>query len=100
MVQVSEHSEGCILPVRAQPGARRPGILGEQDGALRIAVSAPPEGGKANKALHEAIRESLHLKRSQVELIGGATSRAKRFLIRGVTRAELEARLRNLLSTC
>jgi uncharacterized protein YggU (UPF0235/DUF167 family) len=38
------------------------------------------------------------LKRSQVQLIGGLTSRDKRFLIRGLTRAELEAKLAALLA--
>jgi uncharacterized protein (TIGR00251 family) len=93
VIAVVEHAEGCVLPVRAQPGARRPGVLGEQNGALKVAVTAPAQDGRANQALCEALREALGLKRSQVELLGGATGRDKRFLIRGLTRAELEARL-------
>ena len=81
MIAVTEHAEGCVLPVRAQPGARKAGVLGEQNGALKVAVTAPPEDGRANQALVEALREALGLKRSQVELIGGQTSRDKRFLI-------------------
>jgi hypothetical protein len=97
MIAVTEHAEGCVLPVRAQPGARKAGVLGEQNGALKVAVTAPPEDGRANQALVEALRELLGLKRSQVELIGGLTSRDKRFLIRGVTRAELEKRVAALV---
>jgi uncharacterized protein (TIGR00251 family) len=97
MIDLVEHPEGCILPVRAQPGARRTGLLGEQGGALKIAVTAPPEDGRANRALLETLREMLGLKRSQIDLLSGATSRAKRFLIRGLTRAALEARVRSLL---
>jgi uncharacterized protein (TIGR00251 family) len=93
MIAVTEHAEGCVLTVRAQPGARRAGVQGEQAGALKIAVTAPPQDGRANKALMEELRQFLGVKRSQVELIGGQTSRDKRFLIRGVTRAELEAKL-------
>ena len=93
MIAVADHAEGCILPVRAEPGARKAGVLGEQNGALKVAVTAPPEDGRANQALVEALREILGLKRSQVELIGGRTSRDKRFLIRDVTRTELEKRL-------
>jgi uncharacterized protein (TIGR00251 family) len=93
MVGVTEHAEGLLLVVRAQPGARRSGIVGEQAGALKVAVTAPPEDGRANKALVEVLREGLGLKRSQVELFSGQTSRAKRFLIRGLSRAELESRL-------
>ncbi|SRR5579875_3123981 len=97
-ITVTEHAEGCVLPVRAQPGARRVGVQGEQAGALKIAVSAPPEDGRANQALVEVLRKALGVRRSQIELIGGQTSRDKRFLIRGVARAELESRLEPLLS--
>jgi uncharacterized protein (TIGR00251 family) len=97
MIAITEHAEGCVLPVRAQPGARKAGILGEQAGALKVAVTAPPEDGRANKALTEALRDALGVKRSQVELVSGQTSRDKRFLIRGLTRADLERRLAVLL---
>lgn len=98
MIAVTEHAEGCVLPVRAQPGARRTGVQGGQAGALKVAVTAPPEDGRANQALVEVLRKALGVKRSQIELIGGQTSRDKRFLIRGLGRGELEARLKELLS--
>ena len=97
MIAITEHPEGCLLPVRAQPGARRTGVLGEQAGALKVAVTAPPEDGRANKALVEVLREALGLKRSQVVLFSGETSREKRFLIRGLAKAELEERIEMLL---
>ncbi len=98
MIAITEHAEGLILPVKAQPGARKAGVQGEQAGALKVAVTAPPEDGRANKALTELLRDALGLKRSQVDLLSGATSRDKRFLIRGVPQAELQARVRALLS--
>jgi uncharacterized protein (TIGR00251 family) len=97
MIAVTPHAEGCLLPVRAQPGARKTAVLGEQSGALKVAVTAPPEGGRANQALTEALREALGLKRSQVELTGGARGRQKTFLIRGLTPAELQVKLGALL---
>ena len=97
MIAVAEHAEGLLLPVRAQPGARRNGVQGEQAGALKVAVTAPPQDGRANEALAEVLRAALGLKRSQLELVGGATSRDKRFLVRGLARAELERRLAALL---
>src|SRR5213592_2060165 len=97
MITITDHADGCVLPVRAQPGARRAGVQGERNGALKIAVTAPPEDGRANAALVEVLREALGLKRSQVELLSGQTARDKRFLIRGLARGELEARLAELL---
>ena len=96
MIAVTEVQSGLILPVLAQPGARRNVVMGEQGGALKVAVTAPPQDGRANEALREALREFLKLKRSQIHLQGGETRRQKQFLITGITRAELEKRL-NLL---
>ena len=89
MIQIVEHAVGCILPVRAQPGARKAGILGEYAGALKVAVTAPPEDGRANKALIELLAGALNLKRSQVRLLSGETSRDKRFVIQGIAKREL-----------
>jgi len=85
VIEIRPHAEGSLLAVRAQPGARKPGVLGEHAGALKVAVTAPPEDGRANEAITELLREWLGLKRSQVELASGVTNRSKQFLIRGVT---------------
>src|SRR5262249_11926595 len=97
VIEVGHHAEGCVLPVRAQPGARKAGVLGEQGGAVKGAVTAPPEDGRANKALIESLRDALGLKRAQVELLSGDKSRDKKFLIRGVSREQLGALLKGLI---
>jgi uncharacterized protein (TIGR00251 family) len=99
MIHVTEHAEGSILVVRALPGARRNGIAGEVGGAVKIAVSASPDKGKANQAISEVLRDVLGVKTSQVELLSGFTSRQKRFLIRGLSKPSLEARLSSLLQS-
>ena len=70
--------------MRAQAGARDNAIRGQQDGALKVAVTQIAEKGKANKAIIDVLCKSLSLKRSQVSLIAGETSSQKRFLIRGL----------------
>ena len=97
MIALADHSEGVVLPIRAQPGARKAGVLGEQAGALKLAVTAPPEDGRANAAIVELVRDLFGLKRSQVELVGGAKDRSKKVLLRGVTREELISALAKLV---
>lgn len=92
-IDIREHADGLILPVRAQPGARKAGVMGERNGALKLAVVAPADEGRANYALIEMLHDVLDLKKSQIELIQGHKSRDKQFLIHGLSRAELEARL-------
>ncbi len=98
MIAISEHAEGCVLPIRAQPGAKKNAVLGERAGALRIAVSAAPERGKANEAIRTVLCESLSCKASQISILSGETSRDKRFLITGMTSDELARRVAGLLA--
>lgn len=98
MIEIGAHKDGVILPVRAQPGARKAGVIGEQAGSLKVAVTAPPEDGKANRALMDVLREALDLKRSQIALVAGTTSREKKFLVTGMNREELEMRVAKLLA--
>ncbi len=98
MIAVTPHAEGVTLAVRAQPGARKNAVLGEQAGTLKVAVTAPPEDGRANAALVEVLKDCLGVKRSQVELLSGQTNRNKVFLIRNVTAEEITQRIADRLS--
>jgi uncharacterized protein len=97
-IAVIPHPQGATLAVRAQPGARKSAVLGEQANALKVAVTAPPEDGRANSALIEVLRDWLRVKRSQLELVGGAISRNKVFLVRGMTAEELITLINSKLS--
>src|SRR5690349_191774 len=66
MIALLAHADGWLLPVRAQPGARKNAVVGEHAGALKVAVSAPPEDGRANKALIETLAKLLQVKRAQI----------------------------------
>jgi uncharacterized protein YggU (UPF0235/DUF167 family) len=91
MINLTAHPEGVLVAVRAQSGARVNAIRGVHNGMLKIAVTQVAEKGKANEALAETLASGLGLKRSQVELAGGPTSREKKFLVRGVTMDDLAA---------
>ncbi len=84
-IAIVAHEDGSILPVLAQPGARR------------VAVSAPPDKGKANAAIQSLLAEALGCKAAQVALISGATLRQKRFRIIGVEPGVLRDRLAALI---
>ncbi len=73
-------------------------VKGEQAGALKIAVAAPPVDGKANAAVIEFLADLLAIKRGQIEIIAGETSRDKRLLIRGLDHEELQTKLTALVA--
>lgn len=93
MLALESHSHGTILPVRAQAGARRNEIRGEQGGALKVCVTQAPEKGKANKAIIDVLCDALDLRKSQIELLAGETAQNKRFLIRELPPTEVLKRL-------
>lgn len=97
MIDIHDHADGCLLSVRAQPGARRNAVVGEQGSALKVAVTAPPDKGRANDAIVEVLAEALGVKRSQITLVSGMTSRTKKFLIAGMKAVALRVRLQSLV---
>ncbi|MFP3914325.1 MAG: DUF167 domain-containing protein [Actinomycetota bacterium] len=77
-----------VVRCRVVPGASRTEVKGGHGDALRLRVAAPPEGGRAN-------REACGLLESvfggSAEVVGGASARDKKILLRGVGRAEAES---------
>ena len=80
MSPLRPHAEGTEVIVWVVPGASRTEVAGLYDGALRVRVAAPPEGGKANKSLIRVLAAQTGAK---VRLLSGTTSRRKRLLIAG-----------------
>lgn len=82
------------IAVRVQPGARREGLLGRlASGEWKLAVTAPPEDGRANEAVVQLLCELLDVKRRQFELKRGASSRAKVFEVADLEDADVERRM-------
>lgn len=97
-VRLEVVDEGVLLDVRAHPGSRANELRGARDGRLRVAVTAAPEKGKANKSICSVVAKSLGLKKSQVRIHSGDTSQNKRLLIADITEQELRARLTEALA--
>jgi hypothetical protein len=79
------------LRVKAIPGASRNEIAGALGDRLKIKVAAPPEGGKANKAILALLAKEFGVRKQAVALESGQTNPEKTFLIDGATRTDLEA---------
>jgi len=58
--------------------------IGEHDGALKVALTAPPVEGAANKALVEFLAKTLCVPKSAVTLVAGHTSRHKVVEVAGI----------------
>lgn len=98
-VDLRSTMRGVLLAVRAQPGARRNAITGVHAGALKVAVTAPPDKGKANEAIVALLCEKLQLGRGQIALVAGETSRQKKFEVAEVDADALRRRIEACLAT-
>jgi uncharacterized protein len=79
--------------IRVSPGAARSGVVGRHGSGWKVRVAAAPERGKANEALIDLLADTLDIPRTDVQLVGGASSRDKTIVVRGVDAAQTEARL-------
>lgn len=80
-----ETPEGVVVSVKAVPRSSKAGIdglYGEE--ALKVRIKSAPVEGKANKELVETLARAFGVAKSSVEIRGGATSKHKRVLLRGV----------------
>ncbi len=74
-----------ILSVIAHPWSKKNLVRKEQDmfgeDVYHVYTSSKPIDGEANKAIHEALSAFLQLKKYQIRLVSGETSKYKKFEI-------------------
>jgi uncharacterized protein (TIGR00251 family) len=75
--------EGFSFWIHVSPRARREGVGGRHGDALRVAVRAAPEGGRANAACAAALAEAFGVGSRDVALDPGSRGRRKRVRIDG-----------------
>ncbi len=89
--------DGIRVAVRVRPGASRAAVEGVAelaDGSvvLKARVTAPPEAGKANKALVQLLAKTWRLPKRCIRVVAGARARRKTLMVSGDP-AELGPRL-------
>lgn len=84
---------GVTIRLKAVPGAKRDELAGVLGDRLKVRVSAPPEGGKANKAICALLARALGVKRRDVEIISGPTNPEKVARVLGIDEATASERV-------
>ena len=86
------------LAVLAQPGSSTEGVVGFDDGVLRVRVKAPPIEGRANAALLKLLAGILGVPPSSINIVWGARTRRKLLAVEGLSQHQLNDRLlRNVI---
>ena len=79
-----ENPDGVRVRVKVVPSARRTRLTSLLGNRLKVVVSAPPEGGRANKAVCRLIAKVLGVANRQVQVIEGRTRPQKTLEVLGV----------------
>jgi len=72
------------LNVKVVPGSSRDKIVGWLGDALKIKVTAPPEKGRANKAVVDLLSLKLGISTDDIEVVSGHSSPSKVIAITGM----------------
>jgi uncharacterized protein len=82
------------LRVRVRPAARGTRLKGWMaDGTLKLEFGAPPEEGRANRAVVALLAGVLGVRESAVRVMQGQASRGKVVEVEGLNPAEVRSRI-------
>ncbi len=93
-IAIREIDGGVVFGVKVVPGASRTEIKGVLGDMLKIKVAAQPEKGKANQCLVEFLAKTIGVKKSNITIISGETSRSKQIQVIGVSSESLRDRFK------
>jgi uncharacterized protein (TIGR00251 family) len=96
-IRVETAGSSIRIQLKVVPNASRTRVVGEYQGALKVAVATPPEKGRANEAVIELLARSLGLRRNQLTIESGTTSARKTLSITGVNADAMKRALESLL---
>lgn len=91
--------EGVRVYIKATAGASRNAISGlveepERQGSrcwLKVNVTAPPDGGKANQAIITLLAKSWRIPKSSIQILSGVTDRHKVLLLQTLSSELMDA---------
>ncbi len=69
------------LKIFVQPRASKAKIIGEHGDELKVAITAPPVDGKANKATIAFLSKAMKIARGRIEISRGHSSRHKTIIV-------------------
>jgi uncharacterized protein (TIGR00251 family) len=80
----SKAKDGIIISVKVDPRSSRNEIVGVVDKTVRIKLTAPPVEGAANEQLIKLLAERFDIRKSDVIIMKGESSRHKLVKLKGV----------------
>ena len=83
-----------VIRVKVLPRSSVNQVVGDEEGVIKVKLTAPPVEGKANKALVQFLSKQLGVARRDVEIVSGERSRIKSIRINGLSMEDVKGRLK------
>lgn len=90
---ISAGPDGIVLRLKVVPGASRSRLVGLLGGRLKVAVTAPPDKGRANDAIRVLLAGILSVPRQAVRVTLGHAQPLKTVAVSGIDTDLAVARL-------
>jgi uncharacterized protein (TIGR00251 family) len=90
---ITDRAGAVRFDVHVRPRSSRSAILGVREGALDVALTAPPADGAANAELVKLLARALDVRRGDVSIVAGASSRGKLIEVAGLNAQTARGRL-------
>ena len=95
MTMFTTLKNGIEIDIKVVPNAKRTKVVGPLGRRLKVTLAAPPEKGKANKALINLLADKLGVRKNSITVTAGQTSPKKRVLVIGVDEKNCRQKLLN-----
>jgi uncharacterized protein (TIGR00251 family) len=83
-IPFKKSKNGIVVEVKVEPRSSKRGIAGVMENALKVKLTAPPVEGAANEQPIEVLSEAFGIKKSDITIIRGQSSKRKVVEIKGV----------------
>jgi hypothetical protein len=92
-LSVSDRAGGVRFSVHVRPRSSRSAILGVREDAVEVALTSPPADGAANSELLKILARALEVRRGDVSIVVGQSSRSKVVEVNGISSDDARTRL-------
>jgi len=87
---IRSDGDNLLIDILVQPRASKARFGPVHDERIKVAVTAPPVDGAANKAVCKLLAKAFNVAKSDVAVVAGLSSRRKTVRLSGVTRGHVD----------
>jgi uncharacterized protein (TIGR00251 family) len=84
MRKKGETQKSVSIKIKVEPRSSKSGIVGLYGDALKVKLTSPPVDGEANKELVEVLAKECGIRKGDIEIVSGKSSKNKLVRIAGI----------------